>query len=173
MKDYENFVKRMGSFEMELPEHKDEELAHYGVLGMRWGRRHSGRYNNIPSGHVETFIKGKKTIVDRRVVSKAIKNKIRSQVPKKKEDNASDDHKMKIELGKKKLHEMSNTELRKLHERLQLEKQHSQLNPKHVQKGLSYVKSITAAGTTVAALYGLSRTPLAQDLIKILKVSFK
>lgn len=45
-KDYENFVRRMGSFEDELDfeddeslEHSEDELTHYGVKGMRWGVR--------------------------------------------------------------------------------------------------------------------------------------
>lgn len=43
-KDYDNFVQRMGSFEMELElddsEPKPElELQHYGVKGMKWGVR--------------------------------------------------------------------------------------------------------------------------------------
>lgn len=148
------------------------ELKHYGVLGMRWGRRHSGRYNGIAPGHVETFVKGKKIIVDRRAVSKAIKNKIGSQVPKKKEDDSSEDHKRKLDLAKKKIHQMSNIEIRTLNERLQLEKQHRDMNPKRSKKALNYVKSITATGTTIAAFYGLSKTPLTQDIIKVLKKKF-
>ena len=39
MKDYENFVARMGSFDMELtPTETDQDLLnHYGVKGMKWG----------------------------------------------------------------------------------------------------------------------------------------
>lgn len=43
MKDYENFVARMGSFDMELtpPETNQDILKHYGVKGMKWGVRRS------------------------------------------------------------------------------------------------------------------------------------
>jgi len=43
MSDYEEFVKRMGSFDMELSLDdvgpNKNELIHYGVLGMKWGVR--------------------------------------------------------------------------------------------------------------------------------------
>lgn len=41
MKDYENFVARMGSFDMDLtpPETDEDLLNHFGVKGMKWGVR--------------------------------------------------------------------------------------------------------------------------------------
>lgn len=62
-KDYDNFVERMGSFDMELPDIRtpskptnytkvsNNEIRHYGVLGMHWGRRSSGSNsgNNKPA----------------------------------------------------------------------------------------------------------------------------
>ena len=38
--DYQNFVDRMGSFDMTMePYSQDQELMHYGKMGMHWGQR--------------------------------------------------------------------------------------------------------------------------------------
>ena len=105
-----------------------ELLYHFGIPGMKWGKRN--RSSNVPS---------------------------------------SEDHINKTKLQKKPLKSMSNMELRKLNERLQLEKQYKDLNPKDINKGLNFVKKVTAAGTTLASLYALSKTPMVQDMIKAIK----
>lgn len=83
------------------------ELYHYGVLGMKWGRRKA------------------RMSQDAREV-KAIK--------------------------KKKISEMSNAELRKLNERQNLERNHRQLNPNAIKRGLSIVGATAGAMGTVIAL---------------------
>lgn len=42
-KDYENFVGRMGSFEDVIDLDDNQELLHYGKLGMRWGKKSLNR----------------------------------------------------------------------------------------------------------------------------------
>ena len=67
MKDYENFVARMGSFDMELtPTETDQDLLnHYGVKGMKWGVRKnrpegvSRRTNRQAKKDAEEFTKAK------------------------------------------------------------------------------------------------------------------
>lgn len=76
----------------------------------------------------------------------------------------SEDYELSRELKKKGSKNLSNKELKDLTQRLQLEKQLKDLNPKKYQKGLTIVKNITSAGTTIASLYALSKTPLAQDI---------
>jgi len=115
-------------------------LQHFGILGMHWGKRKSG-------GSLTSSVKKKAT----------------SRVP------SSDDHKKKMLLKSKKVHELSNDQLRELASRLQLEKQFKDLNPNHVQKGLKIVKNVTAAGTTLASLYTFSKTPMAQATFKAIK----
>lgn len=133
--DYMNFVERMGSFEMDFEDISDEEifnqeLKHFGVLGMKWGIRRS-----------ET----------------------------KSSKNPSEEYTQSRLLKSKSAKELSNAELKALTNRLQLEKQYNDLSPSDYKKGLNAVKTITAAGTTVASLYALTKTPLAQDIIKALK----
>lgn len=64
---------------------------------------------------------------------------------------------------------LSTQELQDLTKRLQLEKQLKDLSPKNYRKGMKIVKEATAAGTTVASLYALAKTPLGQDVIKAIK----
>jgi len=116
----------MAEMNVKVDKQVDDILQHFGILGMRWGRRKS----HTPS---------------------------------------SEDHKKKIVLKSKQIHELSNEQLRELTTRLQLEKQVRDLNPNHVKKGLNMVKQITAAGTTIAGLYALSKTPLAEASFKGIK----
>lgn len=61
---------------------------------------------------------------------------------------------------------LSTSELKEFTQRMQLEKQYKDLVPSDYKKGLNFVKAVTAAGTTIAALYDLSRTPLGKEVIQ-------
>lgn len=102
-KDYKNFVERMGSFENELS--IVNEIKHYGILGMRWGRRRGPSSSNSKP-EAKAIIK-----------------------------QPSDDYVKTRELRKKRSYELTNTELKALNTRLQLEKTYSELNPSTVSKG--------------------------------------
>lgn len=60
-------------------------------------------------------------------------------------------------LKKKKVKEMSNDEIRKVHTRQKLEKQHKELNPGAIAKGLIIAGAVAAALTTINNLYRNSR----------------
>lgn len=106
----------------------DDELMHYGVLGMKWGvRRDRSRSGSNGS-------------------SRRKKNRL----------NLSDDARTAEKLKQKKLGEMSNAELRKLNERQNLERNYRQLNKSHIAKGMAFVTSAAATTGTILALYNNS-----------------
>jgi len=86
-----------------------------------------------------------------------------------KKSEGSEDYQKSKEMLKRGAKNLSTKELKDLTTRLQLEQQYKNLNPSDVKKGMNIVKGITAAGTTVASLYALSKTPLAQDVMKAMK----
>ena len=81
----------------------------------------------------------------------------------------SDDYKNSRKLKAKGIKNLSTKELQDLTTRMNLEKQYSTLNPSSYMKGLTFVKNVTAAGTTIAGLYGLTRTPLGKKVVSAVK----
>jgi hypothetical protein len=99
-----------------------ETLYHFGVPGMRWGKR-----------KVRTTIG-------------SLSKRTRQST-----ENDSEDHKRKNELKKKPIKEMSNAELKVINERLQLERQYKDLSKNETNKGKNFVnKILQTSGTTVA-----------------------
>lgn len=74
--------------------------------------------------------------------------------------------------SKKNVKEMSDDELRKVVNRLQMERQYSQLSESSVSKGKEYVQKIIKAGTTVAAVTTTALT-LYNNAEKIKKIIAK
>lgn len=107
----------------------ENELYHYGIKGMKWGVR---RFQNKDGSYTSA---GKKR---------------RSQ------EGWSDDAKEAANIKKKSVNQMSNSELRKLNERQNLERQHKQLNPNRVKRGMAVVAGIAGGMGTIAALYNNS-----------------
>lgn len=113
-RNYKDFVARMGSFDMDLDVSSTDELNHYGVLGMHWGKRKGIISNSNPLLRK----KEKKVIVP------------------------SDDHVKKVEIRKKKMEEMSNAELKAVNERMQLEKTYKELSITQLSTGKRTAKRI-------------------------------
>lgn len=115
----------------------NDELMHYGVLGMKWGVR---RYQNKDGSLTNA---GKK---HRRNPTKGW----------------SKDAKAARSMKKKGVKGMSNAELKRVNERQRLENEYRNLNPGKISKGLKYAGVIAGGMGTMAALYNNSNT-----LIKI------
>lgn len=96
----------------------DEEFAHYGVKGMKWGVR-------------KTVDRVKKSASDFKERNDAALETRR----RNKAEPTSEDHNLSRENMARKTSSLSNAELRKLNERLQLEQSYSDLKRKRVANG--------------------------------------
>lgn len=145
---YDNFVARMGSFDDsldiqipddELKHSKDnQELRHFGTKGMKWGRRKQGP-PLPPSMKRERSINNlNKTKNAFNTTSKSLRttNEALKSTTKKKEYDLS---------------ELTDADLKKRVERLNLEARYNQLAPTQVSKGREYLQStLDVAGATLA-----------------------
>lgn len=87
----------------------------------------------------------------------------------------SEDYTTSREIMKKRPYEMSNSELKKLNERLQLEQTYAQLSQKNnvgkVRKGENYVKTATSLGKTASEVYNLVNSPAGKAAAAAVKVA--
>lgn len=72
------------------------------------------------------------------------------------QDDWSEEAKEASRIKKKKVSQMTNNELRKLNERQNLERQHQQLNPSVISKGVKYVTTAAAITGTALTIYANS-----------------
>lgn len=119
-----------------------ENLYHFGVPGMKWGIRRRMR------GAL------------RRAFGK-----------KKKIDNVSEDHSAKEMLKKRKINTLSNAELKKLNERMQLEKQYKELRVSEMSPGKRFVSQVLqgAAKQTAINFTSKAMTNQIEDIFSIKK----
>ena len=108
-----------------------DSLYHFGVLGMKWGRRKS---RSSRGGKMRrSLITIKKVTVQ--------------QKPHKDEDDVSDRNTL---LGKH-VNQMSTAELKRLNTRLEAEKRYSELTKKEISPGKKFVKDVLANSAKQAA----------------------
>lgn len=82
----------------------------------------------------------------------------------------SEDHTTARTLRRKKQSEMSNAELKKVNERLQLEKQNKELQSRgalqKIKLGTAAAATVLAVGTTLTTAYNFVNSPAGQAVIK-------
>lgn len=103
--------------------HTDDELYHYGVLGMRWGQRRARSSSGARRGLMR---KRKRTYV-------------------------SEDSKQASAIRKKKVKSMSNQELKDVNKRLELETKYRELSNKS-NAGKRAVKAVIATGVAITGI---------------------
>ena len=108
----------------------NNELYHYGVLGMKWGVRKDR------GGGVSKTGRRRKSVKER--------------------PPAHEDYKKAH--SRKSVREMSDAELRSRLNRLDMERRYQELNPSTKNRGRKYINSIIKTGTTIATATGTALT---------------
>lgn len=137
---------------LEAPFLRDDELAHHGIMGMKWGvwneetiRKYTGGGKQGGRSVGETFKKGLRVIktTAKRAGSQA-KDKLSSaKTTRKQKQNAREYRKLE---KRDPVKLMTDEELKKRIARLQLEQQYKNLTTKQVTKGQSLVAKAIASG---------------------------
>lgn len=88
----------------------------------------------------------------------------------------SEDHKEAASLKKKRVYEMSNQELRKLNERMQLEQTYSQLMAKQgnaLTRGNNYIKNALSVAKTGQEIYNMANSPAGKAAREAIEQALK
>lgn len=122
----------------------DDVLAHYGIMGMKWGVRRSEAQLARARGRRKKKGKSASVSSDAEAAKESLK-------------------KAKKGGGAKAL---SNTELKQLNERLNLEQNYNRLTGQKskLQKGQKIVKEIVGVGKTINEVNSFMRTPLGRQI---------
>jgi hypothetical protein len=83
----------------------------------------------------------------------------------RKERKEASDFKTTKHLRSRKTHELSNKQLKKVNERINLESSYSRLNPTKIKKGQMVAKGVLAGATTAASVYTLFNSPAGKALM--------
>lgn len=123
-----------------MSQYWDDELCHYGILGMKWGVR---RYENAD---------GTLTPAGKARYSKYTE---------------SSDHAAYRETKKKPVESLSNKELQAYNQRANLEREfrRNKANAGSIKRGEETLKTVLSVGTTVTSIVALANTPGGKKII--------
>jgi len=85
----------------------------------------------------------------------------------------SSDYKQTKPLRSRKTRELTNKQLKKVNERINLEQNYSRLNPTKVKKGLNAAKGVLAVATTATTVYTMYNSPAGKAAIAAGKKALK
>ena len=124
------------------------ELKHHGIPKMRWGFRRFQNYDGtLTAAGKERYRKNK----DSSDTSSSSENKGKNSAKGNNEAQVHDDHKSAFD--KKPVASMSDAELRRRLNRIDMEQRYNKANPRHIARGYETTKKILAvAGTASLAL---------------------
>lgn len=164
----------------------DDELAHYGILGMKWGRRKPesvardqrearaernarNTRQKLAVGTLGASVvipKAAAAIRKRQADKVHFRNTETGGVTKGKyPSKSSSDHVESRELLRKKTPELSNKDIQRIVDRLQKEQRLNQLNPSNLQRGKKAVATVVATAGAAAGVYNLIKSPPGQAAI--------
>lgn len=150
MSDYDEFVKRMGSFDMELSLDDigptKDELKHYGIKGMKWGVR---RFQNKDG--TRTALGKRRSREELGALKKS--TSAASEIAGEGKKITKSIGKIKSTKQKLDLSSMTDSELRERVNRMNMEQQFSNLAANaSVSKGQKYAEEILGVAGSVLAI---------------------
>lgn len=156
----------------------ENELTHWGVKGMRWGIR---RYQNkdgtlTPAGKKRYNAEMSQLKAEEKVLKNKMKTKSQLDKLEAKRKEVEDLRKGKLpasskessEPKKKTVKDLSDEELFKVVNRLNLEKRYSELNPQQVSKGKKFVNDMIDKAV-IPAVQEVSKNAIKNSLESAIK----